>query len=104
MAITWGTQLFYIYIFFFFLWKRLKFGTERYNGQGHLSFGVDIILVKHVKELSKHILSMYFPGQYTNPKYAFFMFFLELFIIIYWGVTLIVTCTPFATDLGYQKH
>ena len=58
--------------------------ADRWNGRGHLYFGVDIILVNHhVKGLSKYTVSTYFPGGYTDPKYVFFS--LDLFIMIYRG-------------------
>ena len=60
MAITRGTQLCFLLV--------EMFGSDRWNGRGHLYFGADIILVKHhVKWLSNHTVSTYFPDGYTNP-------------------------------------
>ena len=55
------------FLFFFFLLVEM-FGSDRWNGRGHLYFGADIVLVKHhVKWLSNHTVSTYFPDGYTNP-------------------------------------
>ena len=64
MAITRGTQLLLLLL----LLLVEMFGSDRWNGRGHLYFGADIVLVKHhVKWLSNHTVSTYFPDGYTNP-------------------------------------
>ena len=78
-----GALNIFFFFFFFFLLVEM-FGSDRWNGRGHLYFGVDIVLVKdHVKWLSNHTVSTYFPDGYTNPIRFFFS--LDLCIMIYWG-------------------
>ena len=52
--------------FFFFFGRDVRVGLLKWPG--HLYFGADIVLVKHhVKWLSNHTVSTYFPDGYTNP-------------------------------------
>ena len=95
MAITQGTQLFLLVE---------MFGSDRWNGQGNLYFGVDIVLVKHhVKGLSNHTVSTYFPDGYTNPIRLFQSRFVHHDLLGGFRLWLL-SCTPCAIDLGYQKN
>ena len=61
-----GALNFVLFCFVFFFLK--MFGSDRWNGRGHLYFGADIVLVKHhVQWLSNYTVSTYFPDGYTNP-------------------------------------
>ena len=74
-------------------WKK-ECGKERRGEKkargGALYFGVDII---HLKGLSKHTLSTYFPGMKIDPNYAFLHAF-----------SLICPSCPFQNWWNWQKH